>query len=92
MRRDRITEPTLLTRENAINELFAKLFFYSLPVCPVMFILTKVGVFEVETFFCVLLTIILIIAGLGMHFLNASETCSKYAKYFGIISLEIIYF
>ncbi|MBR0435462.1 MAG: response regulator [Lachnospiraceae bacterium] len=90
MRRDRITKPTLLTRENAINELFAKLFFYSLPVCPFMFILTKVGVFEIETFFCVLLTILLIISGLGMHFLNASETCSKYAKYFGIISLEII--
>ncbi|MBQ9340874.1 MAG: response regulator [Lachnospiraceae bacterium] len=90
MRRERITKPTLLTRENAINELFSKLFFYSLPVCPFMFILTKVGVFEIETFFCVLLTILLIISGLGMHFLNASETCSKYAKYFGIISLEII--
>ncbi|MBR4795932.1 MAG: response regulator [Lachnospiraceae bacterium] len=90
MRKEKNNKPTLQTRENAINELFAKLFFYSLPVCPIIYVLTQVGLFEVETVFCIILNILLIFAGFGMHFLNASENYSKYAKYFGIISLEII--
>lgn len=90
MRNEKNKRQMLQSRENAINELFAKLFFYSLPVSPVMYILTQLGIFEIDKYYCILLSVFLVFAGLGMHFLNGSERFSRYARYFGIISLEII--
>ena len=90
MRNEKNKRQKLQTRENEINELFAKLFFYSLPVSPIMYILTQLGIFEIDKYYCIVLIIFLVFAGLGMHFLNGSKRFSRYARYFGIISLEII--
>lgn len=77
-------------REKMINNMVSKLFFYALPTGPIMFIITRLGIFDIPTWFCVLLTFLVTCAGVGMHCLTNFANFDKFAKYYGIIAIELI--
>ncbi|MCR4955377.1 MAG: response regulator [Lachnospiraceae bacterium] len=84
------TTNVLLDNELQINRTIGKILYAGCLVGPVLFLFTRLGVFEIDKPFCFIFTIYSVVVGAIQTLLIKNNKYHKIARYFGIFALEIM--
>lgn len=84
------TRSFLVEHELQVNGIIGRLLYLSCLVGPVMFIMTKLGIFEVDIAFCMIFTVCAILMGVTQQLLTKNPRHHTIARYYGIIMLELL--
>ncbi len=80
----------LLDNELQINRSIGTVLYMGCLVGPIMFLFTQIGIFSVETSFCLGFTVYAIVTGTIQRLLIANNKYHMLARYFGVFALEIM--